>query len=25
MTEDDRWCPDILQQIVAITAALTRW
>ena len=24
MIEDDRWCPDILQQIAAITAALDK-
>jgi CsoR family transcriptional regulator, copper-sensing transcriptional repressor len=24
MVEDDRWCPDILQQIAAITAALDK-
>jgi CsoR family transcriptional regulator, copper-sensing transcriptional repressor len=24
MVEDDRWCPDILQQIAAVTAALDK-
>ena len=24
MIEDDRWCPDILQQIAAVTAALDK-
>jgi len=24
MVEDDRWCPDILQQIAAVTAALNK-
>jgi DNA-binding FrmR family transcriptional regulator len=24
MVEEDRWCPDILQQIAAVTAALDR-
>ena len=24
MVADDRWCPDVLQQIAAIQAALTR-
>ena len=24
MIEDDRWCPDVLQQIAAVTAALDK-
>ena len=24
MVEEDRWCPDILQQIAAVTAALDK-
>src|SRR5436853_2539291 len=24
MVDDDRWCPDILQQIAAVTAALNK-